>query len=1104
MSVLRIYTLGTPRIAVEGREVHLPRKKSVALLCYLALQEESIPRSTLAHLLWETSARKASPPSKQDKALGNLRRALFDLVQTTGSQWFEISRASVRLKTEEVWVDAAEFERLSRPNSPLFPRDLERDDLPLEGWKKALGLYRGPFLEGLHIHSRGFDLWKSEEERLWEGRLIPLLHNLSHALFLRAEYEEALALATRWHQTDESDDRAHHLLMQIYLATGQRSRALQQYRTYLEMLREYSLSPTPPIQSLYEHIRGEAASAGPRLPASPPREQDTPKTSLAQEEIASLPVYFSPFVGRESEVGAIIARLQSPECRLLTIVAPGGIGKTRLAVKAGERLRDDSFDRVLFVDLSQFAPGTNLYEALQDKLLPSRFLQDTSEHDAIRNVTHMLDGKTTLLILDNFEHLTTQAINLPHLLTALPRLKILVTSRERLNLHGEWVYPLDGLSYPRTDEIPSGLMPLCKQYSAIQLFANRARQNAPSFQITDENREHVIRICRLVEGSPLAIEMSAAWVGQFSCQVIANELSTRLDILQSNTLDLPPRQRTYRASCDYSWTLLTPYHQEILCKLSIFSDNFTYEAARQIVGLQLKDLKSLVDKSWIRSTKPGQYHLHALLRQYLREKLEECPAVAEQTRQQHASYYARYLEETSRRFLGAEQTTALERCDQNRENIHAAWEWAVARPELPLLETMCAPLFTFYRLKNLFRVGRQRYERAMRRLEEIAPSSPLHNHVRNRYAWFAYILGEQHRAEALWKEGLRVSRQAGDTAEEAFCLYNLGLIAQASGQWEEAIDKTRLSLRKYRQLGDAHAVANCQKRLGYILSLQKEYPEAEKHYRRCLQIYESLGDQYNIALVNAFLSDCAYAQGHTAQARLLAQQALETANKTGNRRLRALALNRLASTLPPREAVKIHRSSAMIFEAVGDRVRAGIAYNNLAAELIEVGEYAEAENAYYLALQTFDDSHDKRGRFFTTFNLGRLHILWGNLEIAQRHLMDALLQAAHTLASTPLELYALSGFALFFQALGKEEEAVCLAATVIQHPQTEDDARLIAEETLTRVAGQVGEENMSRWIAPIPSKEYEALRETLLSSGICSPPARIPSETPHLHPAEKA
>ena len=1109
MSILRIYTFGTPRVKVDDSEIHLPRKKSLALICYLALQKDAVSRYTLARLLWDTPRQVPATPNQRgrDTALGNLRRALHDLSHIAGTQWFEINRADVRLKPESTWVDVLEFSKLAAISEFPSTQEPTHGDASIRNWQRAVKLYTGPFLDGLRVHAHDFNLWKSEQERKWEARLLLVLRNLAQALFARQEYEQALPYAMRWLQTDESDDDAHLLLMRLHAITGRRFKAMQQYRTYQQVLAEYGVPPNPDVQNLYRQITGQDDSTPASLPRdSFPSRQRNAKASRYLKEASHLPIYFSPFVGRETDTSAIIARLQSPECRLLTIIAPGGTGKTRLAVQVGEMMQEDYPDGVLFVDLSRFAPETNLYEALQSELIPEPPPPNASNANAADNLVYALDGKSVLLILDNFEHLTTQATYLPYLLGALPSLTILVTSRERLNLHGEWTYPLEGLSCPAEGETPSSLIPLCKQYSAIQLFVNRARQNAAHFQITDQNREQVARICRLAEGSPLAIEMCAAWIPQFPCQVIADELSNRLDILQSRDVDLPPRQRTYRASCDYSWDLLTPHYQEILCKLSVFRDVFDHKAAREVANVQLKDLRTLADKSWIHHTRPGQYYIHPLLRQYVREKATQRPQLQRETAKKHAGYYARYLREISKNFWGLGQRTALERCNDDRENLHAAWEWAIEHKAYPLLELMCTPLFTFYRIKNLFRIGKQRYGQAIERLEgqEDAPITGLLSHLQNRYAWFLYILGEYRKAEAIWQEGLAISQQIGDVDEEAFCLSNLGAIAQVLGQWEDAYEKTRRSLEKYRQLGKAHETADCQKHLGYILTLQGEHAEAEKFYRRCLRIYEDAGDQYNIALVNAFLSDCAYSQGHTAQARLLAQHALEIANRVDNKRLRALALNRLAPTLPPREAIKIHRTVTMLLESLGDRIRTGIAYNNLGGELLKMKEYAEAESVYYLALQNFEESQDKRGKFFTTFNLGRLHILWRNPEIACRHLTDALMQATQMEASAELELYALSGFALYFQASGDWERALCLAATILEHPQAEGDARKFAEDVLKEASQVSGAENVSRQVAPLPPAQYAALKDALLSTGTCSPRGSVLPETAPAHPAETA
>ncbi len=332
-----------------------------------------------------------------------------------------------------------------------------------------------------------------------------------------------------------------------------------------------------------------------------------------------LPSQPTPFVGRSQELTRIHHLLGDPACRLLTLVGPGGIGKTRLALEAAHTHRDNfahgahyvSLALVNSADLLLFAIGNVLEFSFRGPVAP------------VLQLTNYLRDKPLLLLLDSVEHLLDSVPLLGELLAGAPHLKLLVTSRERLNLRGEWVLPIEGMDYPQAldhHELDS--------YSAVQLFVQSAQRVQAGFSLSSE-LPGVLRICQLVEGMPLGLELAAAWIRLLPCARIAEQLASSLDFLASPLRDVPDRHRSLRAVFDHSWGLLPGPEQAAMAKLSVFRGSFDLEAAEEVGGAALPVLASLADKSLLRADGTGRYVLHELLRQYAADQLAQRAVAAD-------------------------------------------------------------------------------------------------------------------------------------------------------------------------------------------------------------------------------------------------------------------------------------------------------------------------------------------------------------------------------------------------------------------------------------------------------------------------------------------
>ena len=511
---------------------------------------------------------------------------------------------------------------------------------------------------------------------------------------------------------------------------------------------EGSLPPDATLRDLGEHrLRGLARPERlyqlllPALPSSFP-----PLRSLG-EYVVSLPTPATRFIGRGLEVRQIVDLLNDPSIRLLSLVGPGGTGKTRLAIEAAGHIGREGdgrfLDGVYFVPLAPLCTCDSMVTAVA-QTVGFRFRQ--SEEAPRRQLLDFLRRKRVLLVMDNFEHLLKDGgADLPaEILESAPDVGILATSRSRLNVQGEHLVTVGGMRAPDAytirrwqaladsdEEAESAISRVTADYPAVRLFAQSAARVRPGFRLRNDNIADVARICRQVQGLPLGIELAAAWLEALSLPEIAEEIERSLDILATEQRGVPDRQRSIRAVFDTSWALLSDRERAILPMLSVFRGGFAREAAEFVAAATLRDLLGLVNKSWlqpneIRDTKfalrntdqadgredsssdlvtrnfniaspaSGRFMLHALLRQYAEQKLAEMTELEEHARDRQARYFARFLESNMRRMLGPEQARAFDAIAEEFDDIHQAWDWWARRGEFGrLVDQMLLPLYLY-------------------------------------------------------------------------------------------------------------------------------------------------------------------------------------------------------------------------------------------------------------------------------------------------------------------------------------------------------------------------------------------------------------------------
>jgi predicted ATPase/DNA-binding SARP family transcriptional activator len=951
MNNLKLFLLGPPQVELGDRSLNFSRRKTLALLIYLAVTGAPQRRDTLATLLW--------PDSPQSQARASLSRDLSILSKMLGQGWLVADRETVSLyHGRELWLDLAQFQqRVAERQSHGHP-STESCVACLNTLAAAASLYRDGFLTGFTLQdSPDFDDWQLFQAERLRQELAEVLVHLAQGYAGQGEFKTALTYAQRWLSLDSLHEPAHRTLMQLYIWLGDRTAALRQYQECARLLqRELDLPPSSETIQLYETIKTEQErddlfSPAP-LPSAPPH---------------NLPTQTTPFVGREKELTDIITRLKDPTCRLLTLVGPGGIGKTRLALQAAWKIGEAPPDERNFTNGLYFVP---LVSATSSNVLvltiADVFNLSFYTTEPKQPLLDYLREKVLLLILDNFEQLLLPSAGgielIAEILQMTPTVKLLVTSHEPLNLQEEWVYPVAGLSFPE-DQTLTGVAP--ETYGAVQLFAQCAWRARPDFSLAAE-QAHVLQICRRVEGMPLGLELAAAWLKIFSCAKVAQEIEASFDFLAASFHNLPLRHRSMRAVFEYSWQLLSEAERQVFRQLSLFRGGFRLEAAEQVAGASLPLLVRLIEKSLVRWSQSDRYQLHELLRQFATEKLQAFPQEKVQSQNRHCDYYATFLNRQQARLTGKEQQAALLEIGEEIENIRAAWDWAIEQGQVENITLALSSLYDFYYTRSWFQEGKEAFGRAAQSLRsKIGAESPLWENPKSKILWgrliarygaFHGALGFYDQAQELLQTSLTITRDHDTPQEIAFSLNILGevkrdaellearqlfqeslaisqkigyqteVIASLYGLGETALQEGALSEAK-RLFQQVLALAKEAERLNWIArALDKvataafalgEYLESEQYYQESRDIFKDIGNQFGLAMALGGIGWAAQGQGGTKlkEAKLHWWQSMTICREIGHRHetgCRLTMVARVENSLGEYQVARQHCQEALI------------------------------------------------------------------------------------------------------------------------------------------------------------------------------------------------
>jgi predicted ATPase/DNA-binding SARP family transcriptional activator len=1090
MARLNLSLLGPVTCGLDGNLVQFKTKLAQALLVYLAMEaQQAHSRESLAALLW--------PEQPAHTARHNLRQTLLYLRQglgaATADPYLRITHQTLQFDaTADHHLDATRFSAHLEATQRHPHANLATCAACLARLAQAAALYRGDFLAHFFLdNNQPFEEWALVQREALRSQALEALYLLADCHAEQGDLAAAAGFARRQVELDGLREEAYRQWMRAAALLGRRSEALGAYEAVRRRLdQELGVAPAAETTALYDLI------VDGRLPAASP--------AAAAARPPNLPRALTPFVGREADLAEISRRLDDAHCALLTLFGPGGVGKTRLALEVARQRSAAYRDGVAFVPLESLAAPDHLATAIGSAV----GLDFRGEAEPQQQLLAHLRGQQRLLVLDNFESLLAEAPTpalLLDLLHGAPGVQLLVTSREVLNLRAEWLFEVAGLPYPPADaagepaRVPGSLP---DRYAAVRLFTQHAHRLRHDFAPGPEDLALISRLCRLVAGLPLAIELAAALTRAQTCAAIAAAVERNLDNLATTQSDVPARQRSLHALFEYSWDLLEARARGVLARLAVFRGGLTVEAAQPVAGASETDLKRLAEKSFLRRRADGRYEMHAVLRQYAAQKLASVDAAAASAR--HGAYYSRWVQGHAQDLSGEATAEAAAAIQSELDNVRAAWEWAVAQGDLPALARSLAGLARFYVLKSLTREGEAALGAAIAAVrlrmaseasrevwvslfEEPEAPVPAEAVLAALLVMHGRLLARLARGEAAaaaFAEGIELASAHDGQRIQALGYTYWGLLDVVQANYPAASAKAERALDLAQAAGWTKVQADALRLMGNIAGYQGDLLTSRRHYERCLPLGEAVGDRRGTSATLSNLGSLCLEQGDWPAAAGYFEQALALHHELGDQASLGQTLVNLGRLAEARgsfgRAAELHAQALEITRAIGDRQHEPDAHLHLgltalgqrqhetarsqldtalelyralgdrwgeAAALEGLGQLAEAQGAPAQALEALEAAlvlrraiFDRTGIASTLTALGQLAAGSGRQAEARAQLHEAL-ETASANQATPLLLRALTAAATLLMAAGQGARAAELLTVVLHHPSTDSQTR---------------------------------------------------------------
>lgn len=830
---LTLQLFGAPALRADGEPVPLSRRKAMALLAYLAVTRSRHHRETLAALLW--------PESDSTAAYSALRNVLWILRQTPLSGAVYSDRSTVELlNSEMIEVDVNRFRDLtidcSARSHGLTAVCAECEPL----LREAVNLWQSPFMHGFTVaNSIQFDDWQFAEGEALRRELTETLDRMIEYYFSIEDWQAGARYARQWVQVDALNELGYRRLMQALASQGKRSEALKVFdECTLILTAELGLAPQESTAGLAAKIRTHGAVA-----------------SNTRSRSSRLPHASLPIIGRRESATQIESRLLEDAAQVVTLVGLGGSGKTSLALHVGRRIEDRYEHGAYFVPLDAIR-GDNVVVSTVARALEISLPRENSSA-LIEQVSDFLRNRSLLLILDGAERVLPQVVALLPALETAPRVQLLLTSRIALGTASEEAITLHGLEYPEAN-VP---LEQVADYAAVRLLRIAAQRHGNPPERDESDLAGMARLSRLLEGSPLGLEMAAGWRSVLTWDEIADRVFDNLEFLTHMREDVAPKHRAFVAVFEQAWSMLTDETQAALRRLSSFRNAFTIEAAEYVTESSPSDLALLVNRCLIKRIGPERYEIHELLRQFASGKLGAAGSEHERVRARHAEYYMQSVAKWFQQLTGPKQYPTLKRMGREMGNVRSAFQHAAEIGDSELLREASEGLFFYYDMRTQFEEGDKVFLNAA---NAYAQNGNRDNSVaaflQIASGWFGSHVWPDLAAERM-RGGLTLLKDEAPQDRLHAMAYVIGAYAVAGGDVVSHIERAQLSVAFYKNRHDVRGEGLATGAWA-ILEVYRDGALGESLAHQSLRLYREAGDAWGEGLVLSSLAQMAEESGN--------------------------------------------------------------------------------------------------------------------------------------------------------------------------------------------------------------------------------------------------
>ena len=735
---------------------------------------------------------------------------------------------------------------------------------------------------------------------------------------------------------------------------------------------------------------------------------DVTTTHLGEHK---LPITTGPFIGRDNEIAELTGLLDEPEIRLLSIVATGGMGKSRISLELAHQIKHTYQDGAAFIDLAPVQSATDIAQSAVSSL----GLSLTGQRSAEEVVFDYCRAKELLLIFDNFEHVLTGASFLSNIIEVAPKVTIIATSRERLNLRAETAFYLQPIAQ-----------------DAIELFIEVARMMRPNFDINERELEDVERIVELTGGLPLGLILAATWVDALSIPEIADEIETNLEFLSAEMGDMPERQRSMHAVIDPTWHRLNEKEKEAFAWASVFRGGFIRETFHQLIGVSPRTIQTLLNRSLITHGYGRRYDMHPLLRQYAREKLEASGKLNE-AKQGHLHAFLNYAEMQNERMYSGYYLESLDVLNAEQDNFRAALDWSLSGYEVDTGIALILHLGQFW-------VNRSQIKEAMRYIEFALDHSATVPELHMWASFYQFRLGHMKNAENYARKAISLAEKNNSLATLANSYRNLAMLNLNDMSHQEKIALLHKAIAIAEEIGSDHLVARCHTTMGGLLYNWVADPEIIlEHCQKALTFREKSGDLGMISVIVYNMALTVERLGDNDRARELCEYSLELKRRIGDRAGIARRLSVLAGwDIVDEEFDRAHQyleESRAIAEELGEKRRLRYILFVQGALFVITGDYTKARKTLEMSLQLAIDLEENDRIEHSHAYLALLYLTQGQIEESKPHIRQAV-EVNYNSEFDPR--ISVTAYANYLWYRGQYDDCVSIVA-VLSHELGESD-----------------------------------------------------------------